>query len=164
MAALKEYKVPFISVLVLLVLFVVYSSLTIQNSYALSPELMFRHLLRVAIIMIVLIAEVFLYWRFRSFIYNRAWAIIHVISIYFAWMLLPILFQFIVFMMIDRVEPGNAAAFFIPLARINMTVYWAALIIGHIFFILLIKKSVQLKKAYKNNAEDLFPGFPEKSE
>ena len=159
----RIFYTPFRSFVVLSILVSVYYLFLLFDNYAsVSGNFMLMLALQGGITLAILLAETFVYWYLRKYIANRSWCWAHVITTYAALIILPLLFALVLFFTPDFQEQETWFSFYRTLLIIRRGIFWACVLIGHIFFIQTIIKGINLKKkiaAVQGEDEGIFSDF-----
>ena len=94
----------------------------------------------------ILLVEAIIYWRIRKRIHERKWVWAHLLFSLFAFVLVWVLYfgVGVILLYSDRDMLTRNRGL---LNNIKFYCYWAAIIIGHIFFIVAIVRSLSCKNA-----------------
>ena len=155
---------PFWSVISLILLVVGYYAIMIINTKSLSfsPDFYQAVFVQFIVVILVLIAEAFIYYFFRKKIVNRLWAMLHISLLYVALILIPVILVFlgpVLTQIFTRADYNNSWR---QVIIIKTILFWSALIVGHAFFILTIAKGHSLKNVtskQRNESSDLLNDF-----
>ena len=127
---------PFWSVISLILLVVGYYAIMIINTKSLSfsPDFYQAVFVQFIVVILVLIAEAFIYYFFRKKIVNRLWAMLHISLLYVALILIPVILVFlgpVLTQIFTRADYNNSWR---QVIIIKTILFWSALIVGHAFF------------------------------
>jgi hypothetical protein len=122
------------------------------------------------VMVIVLLAETMFYWNRRYKIPNKAWVHIHIWSTFLAMVVIPIVTYFLMSILMrsyyqqlpPETEYYNGNSYHDVVARyttIQRYLFWGLLAVGHIFFIVTIVKSFQLKDEEPDESTGLLDEF-----
>lgn len=157
MANNKSYTAPVwwiglvILVKVLLTILILFSFIRLMEvrdelTYDYFRDQIKNQLISQGVLLIILVAEAIIYWRIRSRIIRKDFVWIHIGGLLLAFVMNPI--AFIIFsawqsMANNAGEVGSKIAI---ASQIRMYVVWAALIIGHICFVLVLIDAFRKQK------------------
>ena len=94
----------------------------------------------------LLAAEAFIYWKIRKKIYKRSWVTVHLLLMAIVMVVIPLIY------LIMPVVPGNYNPFkgsgkiTLTIYRISYYSFWACVVTGNAFFLATVIKSFQFKK------------------
>lgn len=157
MSGRKSFRAPFWALLLLTVLIAIYYFLTIYfytNNKYIPKDLIQSFLWQFSIIVLALCIECFVYWKLQKQIIIKWWAWSHVILVYFALTLSPILFMISIPLIKLYSAQADNRNFIRQLATFRMIFFWSCLIIAHVFFIATLIKSYSSKIVTDNPANE----------
>ena len=106
-------------------------------------EVASKNILKTEIIACIIIAmEAGVYLFFRRRLVKRVWAQTHVFLLYFALIILPILFAIIPFALKNFLSGEKFHSRMGILLSVRFYIYWACILIGHVFFFLVIRQAL----------------------
>ena len=120
-------------------------------------------ILQMLLTSIILLAEAIMYWIMKNRLYRMQWVWFHVSSLYFVVLVLPILFVFLNYMIRRRFEIWDELEWIRKLNLLRNILFWSALLIGHLYFVLTIVKAFSKKgepEEENNEPADFLDEFP----
>ena len=131
--------------------FLIYAGYWAYNAILLSGSIFFQTYMigityRIAIILSILLVELFVYWLIRRRLYYKTWVLIHVSSIWFAMVIMPAVFLVLFYYRKYRESPVPYGEVPTAVAITLSLAFLISLLVGHLFFTLTIVKSFSKKK------------------
>lgn len=102
---------------------------------------------------VIMAAEMIVYWYRRHYIPNKTWVHIHVWSVFLAVIVLRVVTSVLVYILLRKQSEGEYFDItdFHLIIDIQEYTFWGLIIIGHIFFIATIVRSLALQKERESN-------------
>jgi hypothetical protein len=92
----------------------------------------------------MLVAETFIYWRIRRKIYKRGWVLAHILLTLIPMVIIPLMYV-VLPLLADNFYSGNTLEILKTMTRGSFYVLWACLITGNVFFVATVRKSFHFK-------------------
>lgn len=160
MAARKSYMTPFwmMSVLTVIVTsYYVFAYLWLKRHA--SEEVVRAQLAPRSIEMGMLIVETIAYWLLRKATIRRSLIWFHVGALWFSFLFLAFITGVVQVYMSANYSPSDFYSAAVLMARIRFGLFWGAVVIGHIFFVVAIVDAFRNKRRSDTGDDELEQAF-----
>ncbi|HYF30826.1 MAG TPA: hypothetical protein VD993_06885 [Chitinophagaceae bacterium] len=96
---------------------------------------------------IILMLEMLVYWIIRRRLYRVVWVRLHIITLWAALVLIPLVYVCLYYFLGDAMSPERFSHMLAAISAFRTVVFWGGLVVGHLFFIATIVKSFSKKQA-----------------
>jgi len=102
----------------------------------------------------VVAVEATVYWLLKRKFYRMSWVWAHVSLLYFVLMVVPLLYPLGNLILFNYMGSGHAGEWVLMISNVLSTLFWSAVVVAHIFFVLTIVRSLKARKQKEKGTYD----------